>query len=272
MSRLNKSRLQMAASTDRGARDGNEDDLRHGSSPAGHYAVLADGAGGHARGEEASRIAVERIQRGLCESTSVFLPERLTQLVRLAHDDLRQQHTGGHPQASMHTTVVVLWVDPPARKVLWTHVGDSRLYRFRHGRAELLTLDDSVVQQMVQAGLISAEQSRQHPQKNHLVAALGIDGDVEPHTVPRAVHLLEGDAYLLCSDGWWDHFEPEQMDEALALAASPEHWLQAMRAEVLAHAQPQQDNFSAIAVWVGNPGEMTVARFEDTLPRGVRRR
>ena len=265
-------RLRMAASTNLGARDGNEDDLRHGSSAAGHYAVLADGAGGHARGEEASRLAVERIERGLCDAASAFVPERLTELVRQAHADLRQQPGGGNAQSSMHTTVVVLWVDPLVRKALWSHVGDSRLYRFRHGRAELLTLDDSVVQQMVQAGLISAEQSRQHPQKNHLVAALGIDGEVDPHTVARAVHLLEGDAYLLCSDGWWDHFEPEQMDEALALAATPEQWLQAMRTQVLAQALPQQDNFSAIAVWVGNPGQMTIARFEDTLPRGVTRR
>lgn len=266
-----KSRLKIAASTHVGARSGNEDDLRHGSAPSGHYAVLADGAGGHARGEEASRLAVERIAAGLSDPAAAFTPETLTQLVHQAHADLKQQHKGGNAQSSMHSTVVALWVDPPAKKALWTHVGDSRLYRFRHGRAELLTLDDSVVQQMVQAGLISAEQSRQHPQKNHLVAALGIDGDVEPHTVPRAVHLMEGDAYLLCSDGWWDHFEPEQMDEALALATSPEQWLQGMRARVLANAQPKQDNFSAIAVWVGDPGQMTIARFEDTVPRAEKR-
>ncbi len=257
----------MAASTDPGARDGNEDDLRHGSSSAGHYAVLADGAGGHARGEEASHLAVDLIERGLCERASTFTPERLTALVRQAHALLQQQHSGARPEASMHTTVVVLWIDAAVDKALWTHVGDSRLYRCRHGRAELLTQDDSVVQRMVQAGLLNAEQSRRHPQKNHLVAALGIEGDVDPHTVVRAVHLLEGDAYLLCSDGWWDHFEPEDLVEALARSKSPEDWLQDMRAQVQARAQPRQDNFSAIAVWVGNPGEMTIVRFEDTVPR-----
>lgn len=257
----------MAASTDPGARDGNEDDLRHGSSSAGHYAVLADGAGGHARGEEASHLAVDLIERGLCERASAFTPERLTALVRQAHALLQQQHSGARPEASMHTTVVVLWIDAAVDKALWTHVGDSRLYRCRHGRAELLTQDDSVVQRMVQAGLLNAEQSRRHPQKNHLVAALGIEGDVDPHTVVRAVHLLEGDAYLLCSDGWWDHFEPEDLVEALARAKSPVDWLQDMRAQVQARAQPRQDNFSAIAVWVGNPGEMTIVRFEDTVPR-----
>ena len=260
-------RLRIASCTEPGARDGNEDDLRHGSSALGHYAVLADGAGGHARGEEASHLAVECIERGLCERTAQFSPEWLTAVVRQAHALLHQQHSGARPEASMHTTVVVLWIDADVEKALWTHVGDSRLYRCRHGRGELLTQDDSVVQRMVLAGLISAEQSRKHPQKNHLVAALGIEGEIAPHTVARAVHLLDGDAYLLCSDGWWDHFEPDDLVEALSRARSPEDWLQDMRAQVQAHAQPQQDNFSAIAVWVGNPSEMTIVRFEDTVPR-----
>ena len=260
------SRLRMASSTDTGARDGNEDDLRLGSASAGHYAVLADGAGGHERGEDASRLAVECIAKGLCERNSSFTPDYLTHLVRLAHAQL-QQHAGERPEDSMHSTVVVLWLDAALQKVLWTHVGDSRLYRCRHGRAELLTQDDSVVQRMVLAGLLTAQQSRRHPQKNHLVAALGIEGDVQPHTVVRAVHVLEGDAYLLCSDGWWDHFEPEDLVDALAHTNSPEEWLQQMRARVQAQAQPQQDNYTAIAVWVGNPGEMTIVRFEDTVPR-----
>jgi serine/threonine protein phosphatase PrpC len=161
-----------------------------------------------------------------------------------------------------------LWLDASAQHALWSHVGDSRLYRFRHGRAELLTVDDSVVQQMVLAGILDAAQSRNHPRKNHLVAALGIEGEVDPHTVARAVHLLEGDAYLLCSDGWWDHFEPDDMAEALHRAGTPEAWLQDMQAHVRKQAAPRQDNFTAIAVWVGDPSQMTIARFEDTVPRG----
>ena len=256
----------MASSTDVGARDGNEDALRHGSYAGGHYAVVADGAGGHARGEDASRLAVECIERGLCAGAA-FTPAHLTALVRQAHALLQRQHAGARPEASMHTTVVALWIDAAVQKALWTHVGDSRLYRCRHGQAELLTQDDSVVQRMVQAGLLSAQQSRKHPQKNHLVAALGIEGEVDPHTVARAVHLLEGDAYLLCSDGWWDHFEPEDLVHSLARAQTPEEWLQDMRARVQTRAQPQQDNYTAIAVWVGNPGDMTIVRFEDTVPR-----
>ena len=262
-------RVQMATSTHRGARQGNEDDLRQGSGPLGHHAVLADGAGGHANGAEASRRSVQTIARCLCASDASFTPAHLTRSVREAHAELRHHQNGAHAAASMHATAVVLWIDSAEQHALWTHVGDSRLYRFRHGRADLLTVDDSVVQRMVQAGLLSAEHARQHPQKNHLLAALGIEGDVEPHTVARPVHLLEGDAYLLCTDGWWDHFEPQDLGAALDRARTPDAWLADMQTHVLAHAGPQQDNFTAIAVWVGNPGEMTIARFEDTVPRGT---
>lgn len=261
-------RVRVATSTQLGARSRNEDDLRHGSGPQGHYFVLADGAGGHADGAEASHRTVTCIARLLGSAGTPFAPASLTQAIREAHAELHQHQTGTHATSSMHSTAVVLWVDAAEQHALWSHVGDSRLYRFRHGRSDLLTVDDSVVQRMVQAGLLSVEQSRNHPQKNHLLAALGIEGDVDPHTVARAVHLLEGDAFLLCSDGWWDHFEPQELGDALSRAQTPQEWLADMQTQVLSRAGPQQDNFTAIAVWVGNPGEMTIARFEDTVPRG----
>jgi serine/threonine protein phosphatase PrpC len=263
-------RLRFATCTDPGARGGNEDDCRHGEGPNGPYAVLADGAGGHSRGEEASYRTVDCISRVLCEEGVTFSPDNLTQVVRLAHAELLQRQQGARrPEQRMHTTVVVLWFDPTSTQVLWTHVGDSRLYRVRHGQAELLTQDDSVVQHMVRSGMLSEEQGRAHPQKNHLLAALGIEGEITPHTVVRPVELFDGDAFLLCSDGWWDGFEPTDIAAALHRADTPEAWLDDMRADIAARATPRQDNYTAVAVWVGNPGDMTIARFEDTVPRGL---
>lgn len=266
-------RLRVAACSEVGARSGNEDALLQGSNALGHHAVLADGAGGHARGEVASALAVQHVQRALSHPVAVFTPEVLTNAVLGAHATLQQGHSAAKgAEARMHTTLVVLWVDAAVQRALWTHVGDSRLYRLRHGRVEQLTVDDSVVQQMVLAGLLTEAQARQHPGKNHLVAALGMEGDVHPHTVARPVDLLEGDAYLLCTDGWWDHFEPDQLAQGLARAGGPEDWLQDMRAQVLANAQAQQDNFSAIAVWVGDPGQMTIAITEETVPGRLQNR
>lgn len=264
-------RLRIATCTDPGARGGNEDDLRHGSGPAGHYVVLADGAGGHSRGEEASYRAVESVARALADENAPFTPAHLTGVVQRAHAELvREQQGARRPEHRMHTTLVVLWVDAVVEQVLWTHVGDSRLYRVRHGQGELLTQDDSVVQHMVRSGMLSEAQGRTHPQKNHLLAALGIEGEINPHTVVRPVELMEGDAFMLCSDGWWEGFEPTDFAAALHRSDTPEEWLADMGRQIATRAAPRQDNYTAAAVWIGNPGEMTIARFEDTVPRGLR--
>ena len=260
-------RLRIATCTDPGARGGNEDDLRHGAGPCGHYAVLADGAGGHARGEEASYLAVECIARALRDEAATFAPSHLTSVLRQAHADLLLAQEGSRRiENRMHTTVVALWLNEMLAQVLWSHVGDSRLYRVRHGRAELLTQDDSVVQHMVRTGLLTEAQSRMHPHKNQLLAALGIEGDITPHTVTKPVALMEGDAYLLCSDGWWEGFEPNDIAAALHGAIAPEQWLEAMRHRITERAAPRQDNYTAVAVWVGDPERAAAAHFEDTVP------
>jgi PPM family protein phosphatase len=257
--------LRINACTEVGARQGNEDDLCWGRGVNGHYAVLADGAGGHARGAEAAQRAVKCMQRGMTETQIAFSPANLTQMVRLAHAQIQLHQDADRPEARMHTTLVALWVEPEGRHVLWSHVGDSRLYRVRQGRAELLTQDDSVVQHLVQAGLITSAQARQHPQKNQLLSALGVRSDVDPHTAAQPVELLDGDVYLLCSDGWWDHFEPSDLAASLQRAITPEQWLADMRAQVQARAEPRQDNFSAITLWAGEPFQATqAAPLDDT--------
>lgn len=261
--------IRMAACSAIGARSRNEDDLRHGQARNGHYAVLCDGAGGHRRGAEAAQRAVACIERLLSDDAVAWSPANLTQIVRLAHSELQHHQDSQAAQARMHCTVVALWIDGAASHALWTHVGDSRLYRVRHGRTDVVTVDDSVVQRMVQAGLLSEEQSRDHPQKNQLLAALGIAGDVEPHTVVRPVELHEGDAFLLCSDGWWEGFDGAALATTLACSDSPAHWLELMRREIEARQRPRQDNYSAVAVWAGNPNDVTRSPEEDTRPKAL---
>jgi serine/threonine protein phosphatase PrpC len=262
-------RLSMAALTDVGARKGNEDFQRHGTGPNGHYAVLADGAGGHSRGQEAAQRAVQAVERVLLEPGVAFSPQNFSQIVRLAHSELLHHQDSERSEARMHATLVALWIEPSLRHVLWTHVGDSRLYRVRHGHTELLTQDDSVVQQLVLLGMLTPEQSRKHPQKNHLLSALGIAGQIEPHTVVRPVELMDGDAFLLCTDGWWDPFEPKDIGAALARSLAPDDWLADMHAQITRLAAPRQDNFTAVAVWIGDPGGVTTLRPDDTVPRST---
>lgn len=259
-------RVQIASCSEPGARSRNEDNLRYGVARHGSYAVLADGAGGHSHGAEAALHAVTCIEAALRDERALYSPAHLTHAVRLAHALVQQHQPAQTPQARMHCTVVALWIDVQARHALWTHVGDSRLYRVRHGRTDVVTADDSVVQRLVKTGVINAEQAPAHPQKNQLLAALGIAGEVVPHTVPRAVELQEGDAYILCSDGWWEHFDEARLASSLTQAITPQGWLDIMRQHIVLQAKPRQDNYSAIALWAGDPAEVADSHGDDTRP------
>jgi serine/threonine protein phosphatase PrpC len=249
--------IATASRSEVGQRKSNEDKGRVCREGARWVAVLADGAGGHRGGAEASRRAVDALEAALCDEEAEFSAARLTTAVLAAHDDVQAAQDPAHGVSRMHSTVVVLWIDLDRQSALWSHVGDSRLYRVRRGVVTALTSDDSVVQRMVDAGLITAAQAESHPQKNQLIAALGIEDGVEPHTVPSPHGLREGDAFLLCSDGWWDAIDDEAISSALAHATGPDDWLALMKEMIEALAAPRQDNFSAIAVWVRDPIEST---------------
>jgi serine/threonine protein phosphatase PrpC len=250
--------ISVAVRSELGRRSSNEDQVRVRRDGPRLLAVVADGAGGHHGGAEASARAVEDLDTSLHDPSTDFSAMSLTRAIHSAHARV-QGAQGAHDGLDrMHTTIVVLWVDSSTGTALWSHVGDSRLYRWRSGTLDLLTCDDSVVQRMVDAGLITPQQAEVHPQKNQLIAALGIEDEVDPHTVSLPVELREGDAFLLCSDGWWGALDDRLIVEALAEAATPEDWLASMQSRVESRAAPRQDNFSAIGVWVGDA--------ESTLP------
>ncbi len=249
--------ITVAARSETGGRDHNEDRVSVCRDGARWFAVLADGAGGHRGGAQASRCVVDEIETALHDASRPFAPDSLTDAVLRAHDQVRLHQASGEGLDRMHSTVVVLWVDTSSDHALWSHVGDSRLYRARRGAVSLLTSDDSVVQRMLDAGLLTARQAEAHPQKNQLIAALGIDDVIEPHTPGEPVGLEEGDAYLLCSDGWWGGLEASAIADALTNASSPDEWLATMQQHIEALGLPRQDNFSAIGVWVGDVSEAT---------------
>ncbi|HET7795830.1 MAG TPA: protein phosphatase 2C domain-containing protein [Rhizobacter sp.] len=258
--------VDIAARCEVGGRNHNEDDLRHGQSGPFWYAVLSDGAGGHKGGAIASDIVVRMTALGLQSATEAS-PEYLTRLVCEANDTLVQsQDKRGRDR--MHATLVALWIDAEHELALWTHVGDSRLYMLRHGRVAHVTQDDSVVQRMVDAGYLTPEEAQHHPSKNQLLSAMGAEDGIEPNTVPAHIEVEDGDAFLLCSDGWWDHFDSRDIETAFAAASSPEEWLDLMADNIRQAALPRQDNYSAIAVWIGDPSETTrlSSLFGETVP------
>jgi len=245
----------IASRSEIGARSRNEDCLRHGAFDAGWYAVLSDGAGGHVGGATAADLVV----RSATEALGSQLARAgggspaLGEVVHAANDALNRQQEGLKGHQRMHATLVVLWIDRARWEAVWSHLGDSRLYLLRDGRVARVTRDDSVVQTMVDAGLIAPAEARNHSRRNRLLAALGSDEPIEPHVSEPGFAVRDGDAFLLCSDGWYDPLDEAVIETCLADAAGADAWLHCMCGRVRRHGRPNQDNFSAIAVWVGNP-------------------
>ncbi|MDN3920009.1 PP2C family protein-serine/threonine phosphatase [Roseateles violae] len=240
-----------------GSREHNEDRICLSREGPTWALVLADGAGGHRGGATAALYAVDEIEQALLAQGREFGAAALTHAVLAAHARLHHEQERDVALCEMHTTVVVLWIDASRDLALWSHVGDSRLYRVRQGLLRRLTNDDSVVQGLLDAGLLTPQQADAHPHRNHLLAALGKSGDVVPHTLAQPTQLQDEDVYLLCSDGWWGSLDDAGIVETLGEAASPEEWLDAMQQRIEHVGAAQQDNFSAIAVWVGDRGDVT---------------
>jgi serine/threonine protein phosphatase PrpC len=215
--------------------------------------VLSDGAGGHAGGAVAARTAVNKVLDGFRARPPADADD-LAELLLDAHDAvLAAQRAARGAEQAMHATIVVLTVDANAGTALWGHVGDSRLYVLRRGSVLAVTRDDSVVQWMVDSGYLPADQARSHPKKNRLLAALGADAEINPTVQVEPFALEDGDAFLLCTDGWWDCLGGGQIEEELSLAPTVEAWLDAMAAIIAQKAAADHDNYSAIGCWVVRP-------------------
>jgi serine/threonine protein phosphatase PrpC len=237
-----------------GGRDYNEDFAAVEHGDGAWCLVLADGAGGHADGALAARTAVEKICQGFRARPPADASD-LAELLLDAHEAVlaAQRSARGRAQA-MHATIVVLAIDTRGDRALWGHVGDSRLYVLRRGRIATVTRDDSVVQWMVDSGYLDAEAARSHPRKNRLLAALGADVELKPTVRAEPLALEDGDAFLLCTDGWWDGVASEEIEAQLRRAKSVESWVDAMAGIVAANAQADHDNYSAVGCWIGLAG------------------
>ncbi|BAZ53469.1 protein-serine/threonine phosphatase [Nostoc sp. NIES-4103] len=168
--------------------------------PEGRFFIVADGMGGHAGGEEASRIATREIQAYLVanwdssEPTEKLLEKALWQ----ANESILQDQQNHPERADMGTTVVaVIFRSPDAP---WCgHVGDSRLYRLRGTQLEQVTEDHTWVARAIKVGDITSEEARIHPFRHVLSRCLGREDlhqvDVQP------LDVKAGDRLLLCSDG-----------------------------------------------------------------------
>lgn len=262
--------VQVAQRSCVGSRSRNEDCIAIEQLRGFWCLVLSDGAGGHDDGARAAQLAVGRVIAGFRSRPPVDAHD-LSELLLDAHDAVvagQREVATVRPRSAMHATVVVLVIDTGKGVALWGHVGDSRLYQWRAGQLSAVTRDDSVLQWVLDTGLADAERMQKVAHRGVLLSALGSAEEVVPH-VGGPFELERRDAFLLCSDGWWGGLESDALSKSLNEASAPEGWLEAMAALTQKHADPRQDNYSAIACWIGESlqaSEGDRAGESETLP------
>jgi serine/threonine protein phosphatase PrpC len=157
--------------------------------------AVADGMGGHNRGDRASHILEEELTRLQPKpAESAVAPEAMREGISAAHERVRSE-LGGAGMSG--TTVVALAIRGDRYTCLWA--GDSRLYRCADGRIELLTTDHSVVQELVDAGAITPEAAVRHPLRNRITRAVGVEPTLDLQM--RHGEVRSGERFLLSSDG-----------------------------------------------------------------------
>ena len=231
--------------TDKGERKINEDYTGVVELPDRYVFLLADGLGGHGNGDYASRFVVERIKTLLMEDSGRSIEE----CIQDSQDRLLEEQKRLKAENSMKTTITAL--DVHGTSARFFHVGDSRIYYFRKKKYEMRSMDHSVPQMLYMSGRIREKDIRHHEDRSKLIKVMGMPWNAPKYDVSKKIQCKEKDAFLLCSDGFWELVEEKTMSKLLKRSASPKEWLAAMQQEILKNGTgTNMDNYSAIAVMI----------------------
>lgn len=239
-------RFRSCAATHPGAVRARNEDSFVNRPDLGLWAV-ADGAGGHQSGDLASRMVAEALE---AIPPGVTPPEMLAEVRRRlneAHERLREEASRRGPEAMLASTVVVLLARDDHFACLWA--GDSRAYVLRGAELAQITRDHSLVQELLEAGAISAADAETHPNANVITRAIGADADsLELDKVTG--QLLPGDRFLLCSDGLSKTLPDTDLAALLASGDTPD----VERLISGAVDQGATDNVTAVTIQVSEAG------------------
>jgi serine/threonine protein phosphatase PrpC len=221
--------------------------------------LVADGLGGHNGGELASRTAVETALESFRADPEVSAGA-LERHIAAAQEAILTAQRKDPAVAGMSTTLVALISN--SHNAIWAHVGDSRLYRFQARGLVAQTEDHSVPQSLAKAGEISPDDIRHHPDRNRLLRSLGEQGPARVSIMEGQASLNDADAFLLCTDGFWENVLEIEMLADLVASASPEEWLDRTTSRLRTRVQGEHDNYCALAIFC-RPGHATRANSAD---------
>jgi len=232
-----------------GNREVNEDRHLILESPDITLVAIADGMGGHPKGEMAAQILIDTCEKQLKGSNLPIIHPKsfINELFLSAHHKIIEYGLQQEPAIHPRSTAVVCLIQ--GDQAVWAHIGDSRLYLIRNGLIYRRTKDHSYIQRLKNQGMITESEGDKHPHRNYVTRCLGGSEQQPKVTISEPFLLEEGDTLLLCSDGFWG-----QMDEKLTIQTLSNESI--LLADSLKHltilaekmAIPNSDNVTALAL------------------------
>lgn len=213
--------------------------------------IVADGMGGHAAGEIASKMAIDLLREKLKsevkkESTAKELLPALSDAINYANRSIAQAAAENPAWSGMGTTLTVLLIH--AQQALIGHVGDSRLYRWSNEKLVQLSDDHTLINEQICRGIISNQEAEQSNLRNILLQAVGIGEELD--ICQKKIPIEQGDRFLLCSDGLTNMLADEKISDILSNHSLPEMACEELIAQALSAGG--KDNVTAVLITVKN--------------------
>lgn len=224
--------------TNSGGRSSNEDVIQVLTTDNRVLVLAADGIGGEAGGGIAASAAVNSILKSL-EKESISSDLLYDAVLRANQDVLKCME-----DQSPRTTIAVLWLDQ--EQALTAAVGDTRIYQFRSGDIRFRTMDHTVAQLAVKAGKLTEDRLREVDERFQLIYALGTEDEIRIDI--ESLDINSGDCFLICTDGFWECVNEQEMIEDLKQSESTGKWLTAMKNRVKKKQVENSDNYSAVVL------------------------
>ena len=235
-------KFEYALATHQGSRERNEDRIRCFQCAGNTVAVVADGMGGHGDGDLAAEEVVNTIEKCF-KIHPVITEDNIIAIMDAANQNVVAMQTQGK---NTRATVVALFISE--ERMIVAHAGDSRMYAVNGYKTLYRTKDHSVTQMAVNVGEISEKGRKYSADRNRVLKSMG------NKEFKISLHVLNGKerkakGYILCTDGFWEHFEDRDIRRALRRAKNnPQLWIDNMIKKIEKETGDNQDNYSAITL------------------------
>ncbi|TCT16125.1 protein phosphatase [Natranaerovirga pectinivora] len=238
-------KVDWAYLTHRGDREKNQDAFTYLEEEGRHLFVLADGLGGHKKGEEASRFVCDFIRKNISKMEDNKI-ESLEALTKLANRALVEYQIQMDLREDIKTTILTLLLTEEV--FMYVSVGDTRLYQLSNKHIVFQSKDHSLCQRLVDIDELDYKDIRHNSDRNKLYSVLGNKAEI---TYMNSGYLKKiPSAFLLCTDGLWEHVIEGEIEVDLFKSQTPKEWLDLLVKRAFCNATLYMDNITAITIFI----------------------